>query len=334
MRAFVMLGAGVQSSIVTALAAVKDKRLIDALGGVAPEAAAFADPGNEDEETYEYLDRHLLPFVKREGFEVAIVSAGSKIHEDILASRGPGNRTVPVSTPSFLDSGSKNGGTLNRTCTDIYKVRPVNTWLRERCGRDPEWLAFTIARRAYLRDAKVWVKRAVAAGHKFSKDALRIGFLRGFRPLTGLDQPPPPPPAVIRKAIGISLDEAAMRMKDSTEPWSEWAYPLTEMKWTRFRCEDEFARFGLPVPPKSACVICPFRGNDSWREMKRRKPASFEQACSFDEGQREVFNHHPSLRSTVYLHRSLKPLRMVDFDNGQCRLFDGFSGDCGGLCGT
>lgn len=103
------------------------------------------------------------------------------------------------------------------------------------------------------------------------------------------------------------------------------------------------------MPRKSACVFCPYTDNRRWQEMRRDDPASFDAACAADEALRDQSSS--GMRSASFVHRSLKPLREVDFDHllgddvGQ-ETFDwnrpeldglapdGFSAECEGMCGV
>jgi hypothetical protein len=128
--------------------------------------------------------------------------------------------------------------------------------------------------------------------------------------------------------LGISLDEV-MRMKDSREAWVRYRYPLIERRLTRGDCVEYLTRRGLPVPPKSACVGCPFTDNAAWRRLKASSPAEFEDACKFDDAIRLA---RVSERAPVYLHPTLKPLRAANLNEDQPDMFAG--GCVEGYCGT
>lgn len=82
--------------------------------------------------------------------------------------------------------------------------------------------------------------------------------------------------------MGISLDEA-QRMADSNRTWIKNEYPLIDLKMTRQDCIQYLKDKGLPVPPKSACIGCPYTGADRWLELKNKYPEEFQQAVAFDE---------------------------------------------------
>jgi hypothetical protein len=126
--------------------------------------------------------------------------------------------------------------------------------------------------------------------------------------------------------LGISLDEVE-RMKESRIPWITNEWPLIDKRMRRGDCLAYLKSNGIPVPEKSACIGCPFHGDSYWRDLKKNSPDEFESACEFDD---KMKTHRVSIKSKVFLHKSLKPLREVDFTdyNG-----DMFGNECEGHCG-
>lgn len=131
--------------------------------------------------------------------------------------------------------------------------------------------------------------------------------------------------------IGISRDEA-QRMKPARMDWISNAYPLVDLNIRRAECLRIVEEAGLPTPLKSACVYCPFKDTESWMWLKKHHPAEFERACQMDDKIRD--SSHAGIKHTAYLHSSLKPLRMVDLEDRQRDLFDGFQNECEGMCGV
>lgn len=126
--------------------------------------------------------------------------------------------------------------------------------------------------------------------------------------------------------LGISLDEV-MRMKDSRIGWLKNAWPLIDKRMTRGDCIEYLKAKGLPVPPKSSCIGCPFHNDNHWRRIKAERPEEFADAVDFDARIRKA---RVALKSAVFLHRSLKPLGEVDFTDDQV---DMFNNECEGHCG-
>lgn len=126
--------------------------------------------------------------------------------------------------------------------------------------------------------------------------------------------------------LGISIDEAD-RMKDSRVKWINNCYPLIDLNMTRADCINYLNRNNIPIPPKSACIGCPFHSDFYWLDLKRNSPQEFEDACQFDEA---IRFHRVAIKNKVYIHRSRKPLREVYLQEDQMDLF---GNECEGHCG-
>lgn len=131
--------------------------------------------------------------------------------------------------------------------------------------------------------------------------------------------------------IGISLDEAVMRMKPSRMKYIEHVWPLVDKRMTRHDCLLWMRDNGFPTPPRSACTFCPFHSNEEWRSIKS-DPRSWRQVVAVD---RMIRAGVCGTSEKLFLHRSLKPIEQVDFsteeDRGQESLFHR---ECEGMCGV
>lgn len=130
--------------------------------------------------------------------------------------------------------------------------------------------------------------------------------------------------------VGISRDEAH-RMKPSRVRYIVNEYPLVDRRIDRAGCLRWLREHGYPNPPKSACAMCPYRDNRSWRRMRDEQPADWARAVEFDRQVRHVAQ--TKFPSEAFVHRSLVPLDMVDLstqqDAGQLEMFEG--GECDGF---
>lgn len=93
-------------------------------------------------------------------------------------------------------------------------------------------------------------------------------------------------PGVVTSLQGISLDEF-QRMRTSDVKWIVNQYPLVDLRMTRADCVTWLQRHDLPVPPKSACVFCPFQNRRTWQELKRN-PDDWQIAVEVDTAIRKV----------------------------------------------
>ena len=117
------LGAGVQSSCLALMAARGE--LIDQ---AKPDVAIFADTGWEPPSVYEHLNwlEQQLPF------PVIRVSAGN-IRENILSGTQPNGKPY-LGIPAHLMKKDGTQGLARRQCTDDYKIKPIQRWIREHLG--------------------------------------------------------------------------------------------------------------------------------------------------------------------------------------------------------
>ena len=111
----ISLGAGVQSTAMSLMAARGDI-------GPMPDAAIFADVGDEPSAVYAHLEwlTSVLPF------PVVVTSAGH-LSADVLAG-------VKMARPPLF----VNDGMLGRQCTRNYKVRPIRRATRKLLGVGPK----------------------------------------------------------------------------------------------------------------------------------------------------------------------------------------------------
>lgn len=133
------------------------------------------------------------------------------------------------------------------------------------------------------------------------------------------------PEKSIRLWMGISTDEV-LRAKESQVGYIENVFPLLDMEMDRDDCLKWFSKNSLPLPPKSACIICPFHSNKHWRDMKENDPEAWAMAVEFDKKIRRL----PKLDADIYLHSDRVPLDEVDLGVEQISMFDE---ECEGMCG-
>lgn len=136
----------------------------------------------------------------------------------------------------------------------------------------------------------------------------------------------------ITTVIGISWDEV-QRVKDPQFSWIQHDYPLIDRKITRQDCLDWCAKHGYPVPPRSACIGCPFKNQDEWRYLKQN-PDEWDDAVEFDDALRTLPHLVARYRGIPFLHKSRVALRSADIrtdeEKGIVSLFDQ---ECEGMCG-
>jgi 3'-phosphoadenosine 5'-phosphosulfate sulfotransferase (PAPS reductase)/FAD synthetase len=133
----------------------------------------------------------------------------------------------------------------------------------------------------------------------------------------------------VYQLMGISLDEV-QRMKQSEVKYIENIYPLVDLKMSRWDCKLYLERNGIDIPPRSACVFCPFHSRAEWRDIRDNAPEDWNKAVKIDHAIRKA---RPPYDLFVNVQR--KPLDECDLDNeidkGQLSLWDN---ECDGICGV
>ena len=130
-----------------------------------------------------------------------------------------------------------------------------------------------------------------------------------------------------RALFGIGIEEI-YRMKPARDKWLTIEYPLIDAGFYRDRCAEYFKeKTGLPRPPRSACVFCPYLSDAEWRRMKEDHPDDFARAVEYDNA---IRNMKPE-KGCVYVHHSRKPLEDIDFST-EDQMF--FNNECDGMCGV
>ena len=290
------LGAGVQSTTLALMAAH---------GEVGPmlDCAIFSDTGWEPKAVYEHLAWLMSPNVLP--FPIHIVSGGN-IRDDLIAgAQGARWASIPAFTRNVTPAG---------TAMPVFDE-----------GDDGEQVV--IGERILPTDrVDIGMIR-----RQCTKDYKIVPIRRKVRELVGLAGRRSPNTPIVEQWIGISLDEA-IRMKPSFEDWQVNRWPLIEQRLSRQDCLRWLARHDYPIPPKSACIGCPFHSDSHWRRMRDGDPEAWADAVSVDRVIRSGFR---GLRGQVFLHRSAVPLDQADLSNASDRgQLDLWPNECEGMCGV
>jgi hypothetical protein len=129
--------------------------------------------------------------------------------------------------------------------------------------------------------------------------------------------------------LGITTDEAHRLNNHSRTPWLINQFPLTEKGLSREDCVQWLKAHGYAVPPKSACLGCPYRPDSDWLEMKTNRSEEWESVVQIDRALRSGLNN---VHTPLYLHPSLQPLEEVPLDRNENRRLWGE--ECSGHCAT
>lgn len=132
-----------------------------------------------------------------------------------------------------------------------------------------------------------------------------------------------PPNDFVHQAMGISLDEY-WRMKQHREPWIKNIYPLVDMRMTRDDCKKYLTDRNIAVPPKSACVFCPYRSPATWADAwaipeDREKIKHAERELRYFSGNGTEFYLHASLLDVEEIVRRYnEKIQIADGEDPTC----------------
>lgn len=147
----------------------------------------------------------------------------------------------------------------------------------------------------------------------------------------------------VTQYFGISADEAgrARRIADHFAAQTKWAmprFPLLERNATRADCL-RFLTSRVPhQTPRSACVFCPYHSDAEWLHIRNGGGLDWDRALEIDDTLRVPGNIlNRNLQQQLFLHRSRRPLRDVEFDATrdprEAQLSMSFWAECEGVCG-
>ena len=135
----------------------------------------------------------------------------------------------------------------------------------------------------------------------------------------------------VEQWIGISTDEVG-RMKPARDKYIYNRHPLIEAEMSRQDCIKYLKDNDIPLPEKSACIVCPYHNDSYWHFMKTERPSEFAIAVDFDKKVRTITRKEDE---QIFVHRSCKPLDEVEFDKKETdKQIDLFNNECEGMCGV
>lgn len=159
------------------------------------------------------------------------------------------------------------------------------------------------------------------------------------REILGLQPGRPPKGVKVHQYIGISADEAgrATRMQRNVPApkYIQREFPFVDQFATRGELKTWLAPRVPHETPRSACVFCPYHDDAEWQRIKEQ-PDEWARACEIDRGLRGEYVANRDMDQTMYLHRSCKPLELVQLKpqpkSNQTAM--NFWAECEGMCGV
>lgn len=144
-----------------------------------------------------------------------------------------------------------------------------------------------------------------------------------MRELAGYDatKPPHPKAGEVEMWMGMTTDEMR-RTFPSLKKYIVHRYPLIEKDMTRGDTIRYLRGLGLPIPPKTSCVICPYRRAMEWIPVRDQTPDEWQKAIEIDKKIRYAISHRKyknkhgikDFKNRIYLWREGIPLEEADLD--------------------
>jgi len=134
--------------------------------------------------------------------------------------------------------------------------------------------------------------------------------------------------------IGISTDET-VRMKPSKVPWIKHVFPLIENNISRQDCLEWFSKNNLDVPPRSACIFCPYHSSAFWADLKKNSPEEFKEALEYEKDVKKIYKQSHQWEDPKYDISIHSKNNLENFANEkETNQLDLFDAECEGMCGV
>jgi hypothetical protein len=176
-----------------------------------------------------------------------------------------------------------------------------------RCGQPPFYIknARNLTYATAVSGGKLW--RECTVDYKIIPIRRKIRELLGYAPVGRLPQD-----VWVEQWIGFPRDELA-RTFCSDVQWITNTFPLIlPLQMSKRDLVAWYAAHHYPLPPKSACLFCPFHANAYWREMRDTRPDEWEQTLQFEARLHQ--GKLPGVRGAPYLHKAMVPLHLAPID--------------------
>lgn len=275
-----------------------------------------------------------------DGIKLRVLSLGAGVQSTTVALMAARGLITPMPDCAiFADTGAEPAAVYDHLLwlmSDGVLPFPVHMVsagnLRDRIlsavgktGSDGQYIAppfFT----ANLNGTVGMITRQCTANFKIKPIEKKVRDLLGLEPRQWW-----PKATCVEMWIGISTDEAG-RMKPAHRVTIANRWPLIEQRMSRWDCLRWLDKNGFNKPPKSSCTFCPFRSNESWRNLRDNDPAGWADAVAVDKAVRNGLLRTGYDTRFLYVHRDRVPLESVDLSRGDT--VDMFQNECGGNCAT
>lgn len=273
----------------------------------------FCNVGHDSEypATLQYVREVAMPYAQKHGINLIELQKCDRDGVPVtLYQRLTKPESKSIEIPVRM---SGSGAPGNRNCTYNFKIAVVDKWCKSQWSEHIKWLKKVFWRRYGLSGA-------------LKKEHFPI-FMHDLNNFHSLYQP-------IEVGLGISLDEI-QRMKPNMDPktiyWKVNTHPLineVSKPLTRQDCINIIKDECLPLPPKSACIFCPYHTLQKYQEMRTNESGLFWKVIALEK----LLNERRKMlgKDDVWLTKALKPLDEATTDLEQCAIEE--DSECEGYC--
>lgn len=276
----------------------------------------------------------MIKIDKKRSKKLTIISLGAGVQSSAMAIMSAKGDLPPVDCAIFSDTGNESKFTyvyldllkkiLPFTIHIVKKGNIMQDMLNAK--NTTNFVDAPYFTRNKITGKKGMIKRQCTYQYKINPIRKKI------RELCGISRGKHfPKDKYVEQWIGISTDEAG-RMKPARDPYILNRHPLIEANMTRKDCVDYLKKNEIPLPEKSACIVCPYHNDAYWHFMKTKRPNEFAIAVNFDKKVRDITRKKDE---EIFVHRSCKPLDQVEFNKKENdKQLDMFNNECEGMCGV
>ena len=265
---------------------------------------------------------------------LTVISLGAGVQSSTMAIMAAKGDLPPVDCAIFADTGYEPKA-VYKYLEFLKKILPYPIHLVEKGNIRDDMLAakgttnFVVA--PFFTQNKITGKKGMVM-RQCTNDYKIQPIRTKIRELSGVDKGKHfPKDKYVEQWIGISTDEIG-RMKPARDKYILNRHPLIEANMSRQDCINYLKKENIPLPEKSACIVCPFHNDAYWHFMKTKRPEEFADAVDFDKQVRNISRKEDE---QLYSHRSCKPLDEVEFNKKEDdKQLDMFNNECEGMCGV
>jgi 3'-phosphoadenosine 5'-phosphosulfate sulfotransferase (PAPS reductase)/FAD synthetase len=263
---------------------------------------------------------------------LTVLSLGAGVQSSTMAIMSAKGNFPPVDCAIFADTGYEPKA-VYKYLNFLEKILPYPIYLVQKGNIKDDLLKakgtteFSVApffTQETVTGKKGMIRRQCTNDYKIQplkkkiRELCNVGYKKHF-----------PKDKYVEQWIGISKDEI-QRMKPARDSYILHRHPLIEANMSRQDCVNYLKKENIPLPEKSACIMCPFHDDKYWQFMKTKRPEEFADAVELDKEIRTL-SKNPNIKN--YVHKSCKPLDEVNFNPNENQL-DMFNNECEGLCGV